>query len=1172
MKRFFYTTIALLCTLVVAGGIYQLQRDGNTSRDGEATSPLSSQASSGVAKPIEAEPAVVVQSEGGARGDGVIWGRIVSDDSNSDPKTLKVRCVLHQLGGQHVFPERVPDENGRFSCEALPWGRYTVKATSENGVAYETVDLSSTQGVREVSLTLSQGHPFAGVVMARGRVPLEGARVAVSEWKATGSNAQTFPTAGSEYLVATTDSQGSFRIEEVPSGIAEAKRQYRLLATADGYPGTPSAYYLPGTKNIEIVLGEGGDASGVVVWDESGDPVSGVAIQTRVAGTVLEVLSDAQGDFQFSQLAAGSYEAVVIDAERVSVESVYPFEVGEGQASRVPDIRIREGARIIGRVTEHGSGRGVGGATLRVTAQEGVARELRAPREVESGSDGGYVITGLPGGTYRVLVSGPPGYFIREPFQVHGQQTVALMVGRGYEGVNFTLSKGIVVAGRVHDPKGVPISGAEVTAIAETTENISVAETDGEGVFSVTLPVDGGRMELHAQKAGYLGEPLFLDSDVLSDTTEIELVLSPASTIAGTVVDSLENPRAGATVSLASVEEEKLTTIRTVTTERDGTFLYDFLEAGDYALQSGLFDRSAEGALEGPGVLQITLAEGESIQGLRLVLGEDGESISGRVTDQAGKPFQYAAISAWARAGMPRVGYAHSDEGGFYSVPGLPAGEYIMAAQAPRVSADRKRGVAAGSTGVDFVMVEPGVIAGQVLDASTRAPVTTFSFAVRHADEPRVVHHLKFRQVQDPEGRFRVEEAGVGENTIFFRAPDHMDADFTVTQVLSGQTTAEQIFTLEPGLTIQGTVSSPDGEALAGVRVLAEVGTSPFYKVSDARAVTDRNGHFVIRKLEDATYTVVAIHPEFTSAKVQAHPSSDRSVNIVLGNGGVVEGSVSVAGVPKADASVSVTSGDQVNKSTRTDARGEFRLAGVLPGTALVRVQTGVHSSPEYRKQERNVEVREGQSTEVHVDFPEANAYLQGTVYGLDSNPVAADVVLRVHTEDGVERKGQACGEDGFFFFDKVPTGEGELTVSFTGLIQRRVTVSIPEGAQVTQDIFLDSGYSIRCNVQAPSEPFDQIRLMAVPGEHFLSRADSDILNALLTAAISMSDSYTGGSVVLSGMVPGDYTVVAWVNTTAYREAQDPAERARLKLERPIRVVPVVLSGDNANPEIQIEF
>ncbi len=1173
MKRFLYTAIALLCVLVAVGAFYRWQQGKIRLLVEESHAPPStSLASSNTANPIDTARVPVAPLEGITRGEGVIWGRIVADESQSDPKTLKVQCVLHGLGGPQYYPEQAPDENGRFSCEQLTWGRYTVRAVSEKGVAYETVRLSSTQRVREVSLALSPGRPFAGVVLDENRVPIEGARVEVSQWQATGNGADSYPVEGADYLVGTTDGQGGFRIEGVPVGLTEARRHYRLLATADGYPDTPSAYHVPGTEDIEIMLGTGGHAEGVVVLNETNEPVPGIAIQTRIAGSVLEVISDAQGRFQFSPLAAGSYEALVLDADWVAMEPRYPFVVAEGQSTQVPQIRITEGARIAGSVTERGSGNGVARATVQLSAMDGTPGESRAAREVQSGEDGSYTITGLRGGTYRVRVSGPPGYFVPAPYKENGEQSIALMVGVRQEPVNFVLGRGIVVTGQVHDPEGRGIPGAEVTAIAETTETTTLAETDGDGAFSLTLPGRDEHIELYAQKPGFIGDPVYLDGDTLVTPPEIVLVLSPASAVAGTVTNSLGTACDGATVLLAAIEGDEFTNIRTVTTDRDGAFEFDYLKPGDYLLRAGHYDSTSKPAPRAPGELQVTLAAGESQQGLRLLLGDEGQSISGRVTDGDGRPFQHAVVFVWGRPGMPSLAYAHSDEDGFYRVSGLPPGEYIMAAQAPKVSADRKTGVAAGSTGIDFVMVEPGVIVGQVVDASTREPVTSFSIAVRHADEPKVVQHLKFRQVQEPEGRFRIEGASVGENTIFLRAPDHMDGEFTVPQVISGQTTAEQIFTLEPGLIIQGTVSSPGGEGLAGARVLADPGTSPFYRMSDARAVSDQNGNFVIRKLEDATYTVVAIHPDFTSAQVQAHPASDKPVNIVLGNGGVVEGAVTVGGEARAGASVSLTTGDQVSKSTRTDDRGEFRLAGALPGAALVRVQVGVHPSPEYRKQERNVDVREGQTTEVHVDFPNASAQLEGTVYGLDGNPVAADVVVRVYTEDGMERMGQSCGDDGFFLFDGVPPGEGELTVSFTGLIQRRVTVSIPEGAQVTRDIFLDSGYSIRCNVQPPSEPFDQIRLMAVPGEHFLSRADSDILNALLAAAISMGDSYTGGPVVLSGMVPGDYTVIAWVNTTAYREAQDPTERARLKLERPIRVVPVVVSGDNANPEVQIDF
>lgn len=69
------------------------------------------------------------------------------------------------------------------------------------------------------------------------------------------------------------------------------------------------------------------------------------------------------------------------------------------------------------------------------------------------------------------------------------------------------------------------------------------------------------------------------------------------------------------------------------------------VEGRNYALQAGPFDKFAERGREGPGVLQIGLAEGALKHGLRLVLSEEGETISGRAIDRAAKPFQFIVTS-----------------------------------------------------------------------------------------------------------------------------------------------------------------------------------------------------------------------------------------------------------------------------------------------------------------------------------------------------------------------------------------------------------------------------------------------------------------------------------------------------------------------------------------------
>ena len=119
-------------------------------------------------------------------------------------------------------------------------------------------------------------------------------------------------------------------------------------------------------------------------------------------------------------------------------------------------------ARIRGRVVAADNGNPLRRATIRISAAE-----LRVNRSVNTDAEGRYEFTELPAGRYSVFVS-RNGYVSlqfgqRRPFETGRPLDVSS--AQIVEKIDFALPRGGVIAGRVTDELGEPISGVRMQAM-----------------------------------------------------------------------------------------------------------------------------------------------------------------------------------------------------------------------------------------------------------------------------------------------------------------------------------------------------------------------------------------------------------------------------------------------------------------------------------------------------------------------------------------------------------------------------------------------------------------------------------------------------------------------------------------------------------------------------------
>ena len=249
-----------------------------------------------------------------------------------------------------------------------------------------------------------------------------------------------------------------------------------------------------------------GSISGHVV-DSLGNPLSGICVGVE-AGP--EVQSDGSGAYSVTGLSTGVYKLRFRDCNPTA-QYVTQWYLGHAESSgadqlpvtdgadlSLADVTIERGASVSGTVTDtHGAPLG----------------NICADANVQSGNNynwiGGAVTA--PDGTYTIGLL--PATDVRIHFRdcsssnyldqwYDGQtgpdssQPIVLSTGADRPGVNAQLAQGVVVAGRVTDAQGNPISGINVNV--NPTENGSSAwgQTGSDGRYTTSaLPAGTYRVQ-----------------------------------------------------------------------------------------------------------------------------------------------------------------------------------------------------------------------------------------------------------------------------------------------------------------------------------------------------------------------------------------------------------------------------------------------------------------------------------------------------------------------------------------------------------------------------------------------------------------------------------------------------------------------------------------------------
>lgn len=507
--------------------------------------------------------------------------------------------------------------------------------------------------------------------------------------------------------------------------------------------------------------------------------------------------------------------------------------------------------------------------------------------------------------------------------------------------ITLVLAPARSARGKVQDPEGRPIAGAEAVARPALRPGADEAggetgtpavQSDARGVFSFPeLPA--AEVELAVRRKGYAPAVLpALRIPPGNGAADLGVVtLRPGITLTGRVIDPrgqavpegdvflLDRPAGPNDMDRALKGREPAATVAA-----DGLFSIADLARGApvhvVVRTSGYLTtqvRSVRPPTEKPVVIRV----------------EPEAALVGRVVDEAGEPVPGARIDLRWQAflpeepdrpvGEPILRDTRADGEGRFEMRGLPAGTAQVSASAPAfvplegVEVELPRPAATGE--LRLVLERGALLQGRVTTAAGE-PVAAVRVGVSGASA-----------ATNDDGLYWLEGAELGRQEVIFLHPTHgrMAKPFAIqpgVNVLD--------LTFEPGVEVAGRVVDDTGRPVPGARVEL----TPEYRFDPRRYrdVAGEDGRFRLSPVVAGRYRLKAGADGFAETERPATLVIEEAVSnleIALDRGALLSGNI--LGLPAEDlAQVEVEArGDNgTTVAAWTDGRGRYEVRSLAPG------------------------------------------------------------------------------------------------------------------------------------------------------------------------------------------------------------------------------------------------
>jgi uncharacterized GH25 family protein len=628
-------------------------------------------------------------------------GRVAIDEPDSDAN----RAVFG-LGPDHSV-ELAPD--GSFRATGLGAGPFVVSASAEAEVepgagaegskrkkgAVSRVRVENVAADRvDLVLVLASGHSISGRVVDDLGLPV--GRFFV---RATHADEEHPWSADPANVVSKTFSpdDGAFELESLREG------DWQVAVRAKGYwQGDPRVVHVPATETVELPLARAATLRGVVL-DPDGHPLAKATVRAERDRNLRFAFSwnepdlvdttDSKGLFEIKNAPTGKLSLVAAHTEAANSEAL-AIEAGSGQTFEGLTLRLRKGARVTGEL--HASAGDPAGRTINVGPSSG-----GMSRSTSTDSSGRFEVAGLTPGDYQI--SADPSESELQKLSTGDEKQDWILRSSLTKSAKVTLAEGetkhVVLGAPPRAPVQVSghvrrgstgVAGVMVQAFP-TDESMSrqqrVGTSDADGKYELVLD-EPGTYYFGAQLSG-TGTRTSRQEEVpegASFTLDFELA---GGRISGRTLGPDGTPLSGITVQLqparATAESRSVATHGWMETGADGTFSFDFLPSGTYAVSASEMRWTGNGPSQRYGTAHaggLELADNGRIENVELKL-EFGGAIEGNVRTASGAPAVGAEIHLRDEHGeLSRNSWGTRTDGtGHFRATGLAPGRWSVTAR-----------------------------------------------------------------------------------------------------------------------------------------------------------------------------------------------------------------------------------------------------------------------------------------------------------------------------------------------------------------------------------------------------------------------------------------------------------------------------------------------------------
>ncbi|HVZ22768.1 MAG TPA: carboxypeptidase regulatory-like domain-containing protein [Vicinamibacterales bacterium] len=652
-----------------------------------------------------------------------ISGRVVDAESGAAVANVRI-AVTPSVPGAAVT---LTDADGRFSF-STPSPRVTLTITR---AGYARTTAAAAASGAPIELQLTRGAAVEGRVVDEVGEPAVGAPVEVRG------------APGSRFF-AQTDDRGEFRIGGLAAGTIDVTvlgmdpnpsrgatpTGEKMLTLEPGEVASDIDFVVPAaslnrmivtTSRLPIPSGSGVIRGSVTTTDGRAIPRANVELMMRAAGRLSQTMSDAFGQFAFTDVPAGT---LMIEATKAGYEFPSPFAadtltLADGGSAQVA-LHFDPVSAIAGVVSDENGDpmQGVSVQALGVRYERGARRLVPIASSRNTDDLGQYRLFGLPPGEYVVSAASAspqsgdlPGY-VRSYYpgtdQAAQAQFVSVGSGDTVGGIDLTMARARTakVSGHLLDAAGEPSTTGRVQLVPSVRSSTAVmvpldARLGDGGSFEFAsvspgqyvLQVDRGRRG--AAREGEFGSLAVTVAD--RDVTGLVLQTQPGSTITGRI--ELDSASGGKLPSLGGLEIRPIPVdfdaapndVATADIRDDGTFIMQ----GVSGVRRIEVTRAPAGwMLEEVRAAGIDVTDrpmqfgrpAQSRSDIEIVLTDRVSGVAGTVRDDNGSPVANVRVIVFPAArdlrypGSRYLEQAMTSATGAYSVTSLPAGSYYVAA------------------------------------------------------------------------------------------------------------------------------------------------------------------------------------------------------------------------------------------------------------------------------------------------------------------------------------------------------------------------------------------------------------------------------------------------------------------------------------------------------------